>query len=128
MKKWVLMTAFALLCSGEAEAATWIARCNDGQHLQYNQTVGGGGILYLWTTDGVIPGTGTQMAVLTQTSINADTICGTVTGNPTLPGGAPLSQLCANKTKGIVTIKWQSPVPGSAVKEGLFCKANVSVN
>jgi hypothetical protein len=128
MRKLIFLSACVVLCATSADAATWIARCNDGQHLQYNQTVGGGGILYLWTTDGVIPGTGTQMAVLKQTSLSATAICGTVTGNPTLPGGAPLTQLCANKTKGTITIKWQSPIAPAAIKEGLFCKANVTVN
>jgi opacity protein-like surface antigen len=127
MRKLIFLSACVALCATGANAATWIARCNDGQHLQYNQTVGGGGILYLWTTDGVIPGSGTQMAVLKQTSIDANTICGTVTGNPTLAGGAPFSQLCANKTKSTITIKRQSPTGGD-IKEGLFCKATVTVN
>lgn len=128
MRKLIFLSACAVLLATSANAATWIARCNDGQHLQYNQTVDGRGILYLWTTDGVFPGSGTQMAVLTQTSISATAICGTITGNPILPGGAPLTQLCANKTKGTVTIKWQSPVGPVVVKESLFCKANVTVN
>jgi hypothetical protein len=126
MRTVILATAFTALMTTSASAATWIAVCNDGQRLQYNQTVGGAGLLYLTATSGGV-GT-TQMAVMTQTSITASKICGTVNGNSPIPGPIPLSQLCADRAAGIITIKWQSPVPGTTTKEGLFCKATVSIH
>lgn len=126
MRKLFLMTAIAVMTATAADAATWVAICNDGQHLQYNQTVGGSGFLYLSTPGGSIPGTGTQVAPLTQSFYNGTAICGAVPGNGTAPGGAPMTQLCANKSTGIIYIKWQSPT-GGPIKDGTYCKATVKV-
>ena len=126
MRAWILVSALTVMIPTAAQAATWIASCSDGQRLQYNQTVNGKGLLYLTATNGGV-GT-TQMAVLKQISISDSKICGAVEGNPTVSGGAPLSQLCADKLKKEITIKWQSPYTGALVKEGHFCAANVTIN
>ncbi len=128
MRKLFLAAALAATASMAANAATWVAICNDGQHLQYNQTVGENGFLYLSTTGGTIPGSGTQIAPLTQSFYNSIAICGAVPGNGTGAGGVPLSQVCANKSTGLIYIKWQSPVAGTTMKDGNFCKATITIH
>jgi len=126
MRKWLFVSAVLVMVPTAANAATWIASCSDGQRLQYNQTVNGNGLLYLGANSG---GVGlTQMAVLKQISLTDTKICGAVNGNPTVTGGVPLSQLCADKLKKEITIKWQSPAPGTTMKEGHFCAATVTIN
>ena len=128
MRTFLAAAAFAAIIPAAANAATWVAICTDGQNLQYNQTVGGNGFLYLKTTGGTIPGNGTQIAPLNQTFFNGIAICGAVPGNGTGAGGLPLSQVCANKSTGMIYIKWQSPTPGTTMKDAPFCKATVTVH
>ena len=125
MRKLLLLAAIAVAMPVAANATTWVAICNDGQHLQYNQTVGGPGFLYLH--DNPAMNGGIQIARLTQSFYNGIAICGAVIGNGTGAGGVPLTQLCANKDRKIIYIKWQSPQAGVPMKDFTFCQANVRV-
>ena len=122
----LLFTAalLALAAPQMASAATWIASCNDGQKVQYNQIVGSHGDLYFRTASGTY-----QVANTAQDSISADVICGNVTDNVP-PGGPPITQVCADKAKQVIFLKYKNPTsPGSpVVNAGIFCKANVSVH
>ena len=112
----------ALALPQMANAATWIATCNDGQKVQYNQMVGSHGDLYFSTPSGTY-----QVANTTQDSITANVICGHVTDN-VQPG--PVLQVCADKAKKVIYLLHRNPnVPNSPwVNVGTFCKANVFVN
>ncbi len=66
--------ALALIVPSLANAATWIASCNDGKDFQYNQMVGSHGDIYLKTPSGTY-----QVANTAQVSIGPNSICGRVT-------------------------------------------------
>jgi hypothetical protein len=123
MRKFLLVAALAALTPAAANAATWVAVCTDGKNVQYNQTIGGTGFLYLKTDKGIY-----QTARLSQTFFNGTAVCGTVFGNA--PAGAePITQVCANKSRNIIYLKYQNPTkPGSSIQDaGTFCAAKVTV-
>jgi opacity protein-like surface antigen len=123
MRKFLLIAALAASTAAAANATTWIAVCNDGKNVQYNQTEGGVGFLYLKTDKGIY-----QTARLAQTSFDGEAICGTVNANA--PAGAePITQVCMSKSRQIIYLKYKDPsVSGSSVKDaGVFCKATVSI-
>lgn len=111
----------AAVLPSAASAATWVAICSDGQNIQYNQTVGGAGFLYMKTPLGIY-----QVARLNQTFFNSIAICGAVVGNSS---GAPITQVCANMDRKIIYLKYQNPtVAGSPIVDaGTYCKATVVV-
>ena len=123
MRKFLLIAALAALTPAAANAATWVAVCNDGKTIQYNQTIGGTGFLYLKTDKGIY-----QTARLVQTFYNGTAVCGAVHGNAP-PGAEPITQVCANKSRNIIYLKYQDPTkPGSSIVEGgTFCAAKVTV-
>lgn len=126
MRSFILMVAFAALTPVAANAATWVAICNDGQHLQYNQTVGGAGFLYLSN-----PAThGLQIARLDQTVATREMVCGAVTGNSPSGLTPPLTQICINLAAKVIGMAWHDPAhPALPVKEmGAFCKATVTIH
>ena len=123
MRKFLLVVALAASTAAAANATTWVAVCNDGKPVQYNQTVGGVGFLYLKTDKDIY-----QTARLSQTFFNGEAICGTVQANA--PAGAePITQVCMNKSRQIIYLKYKNPsVAGSAVQDaGVFCKATVTI-
>ena len=117
-----LLTAMTVSASAE----TWIAICNDGQRLQYNQTRDGNGFLYLKSSETRGSG-GIQMARLTQTFYNGIAICGTVVGNGIGNTGEPITQLCANKDRGLIYIKYKHPYEPLPIEGKDFCTATVTV-
>jgi hypothetical protein len=123
MRKWIAAAAVAALLPASANAATWIAICNDGKNIQYNQTVGGNGFLYMKTDKGIY-----QVARLTQTFMNGIAICGAVVGNS--PGPNPITQVCANMDRKIIYLKYQNPtVPNPPIEDaGTFCTATVRIS
>ena len=124
MRLLFLAGVLALAIPGMANAATWIAVCNDGQNVQYNQIVGNHGDLYFKTAMGTY-----QVANTAQDSITASVICGHVTDNVP-PGGPAITQVCADRVKKVIFLKYKNPaVPGSPVVDaGVYCKADVSVH
>ncbi len=125
MRKFLLVAAFAALTPVAANAATWVAICNDGQHVQYNHTVGVKGLLYL-----TIPTTTSlQIATLDQTSASRTMVCGAVTGNSPPVLVPPLSQVCINLMTKTINLMWHDPIhPAAPVKDfGAFCKATITI-
>ena len=123
MRKLLLIAAVAALMPAAANAATWVAVCTDGKNLQYNQTIGGVGFIYLKTDKGIY-----QTARLAQTFFNKIVVCGTVYGNA--PAGAePITQVCVNKNRKIIHLRYQDPTkPGTTIQDaGTFCSATVTV-
>ena len=119
MRKFLLCLSFLAATATTAAAETWIAICTDGQNLQYNQTVGGNGFLYL---------KGTQVARLEQTFFNGTAICGTVPGNGTgspATGSNPITQLCANRSRNIGNRIETSREATRALVEGPFALKGV---
>ena len=123
MRKFLFIAALAASTAAAANAATWVATCNDGKNVQYVQTIDGVGFLYLKTDKDFF-----QIARLSQTSFDGSVICGTVDANA--PAGAPsVTQICASKTLQNMTLKYRDPAAAAgAVKDaGLFCAATVTI-
>jgi len=123
MRKLIVAATIAAFLPAAANAATWIAICNDGKNIQYNQTVGGNGFLYMKTDKGIY-----QVARLTQTFMNGIAICGAVVGNST--GANPITQVCANSDRKIIYLKYQNPtLPMPPIVDGgTFCTATVKIS
>ena len=123
MRSFLMAAALALTVPSVGHAQTWIAVCNDGKNLQYNQTVGGAGLLYMRTDAGTY-----QVARMTQSFFNNIAICGAVNGN-TPAGRPPITQICANQSRGIIYMKYQNPTQANAPVEdaGTFCSATVTI-
>jgi len=123
MRQFLLAAAVAVLTAAAANAATWVAVCNDGKNIQYVQTVNGVGFLYLKTVKDAF-----QTARLSQTSLDETTICGTVVASaPT--NSDPVTQICADKSRQNIYLKYKDPTrPGGAVQDaGVFCAATVTI-
>ena len=123
MRKFLLIAALAASTTAAANATTWIAVCKDGKNVQYNQTVGGVGFLYLKTDKDIY-----QTARLSQTFFDGEAICGAVQANA--PAGAePVTQVCTNKSRQVIYLKYKDPtVHGGSVQDaGVFCKAIVTI-
>jgi hypothetical protein len=125
-----LMLCLAMLCATAtgAVAETWIAICTDGQNLQYNQSIGGNGFLYLRGREGAMGGL--QIARLEQSFFNGTAVCGTVPGNgsgSTATGGHPITQLCANRSRKNIYIKYKHPYEDRPFESTVFCDASVEV-
>ena len=123
MRRILIIAALAASTAAAANAATWVAACNDGKNIQYVQTVNGLGFLYLKADKEFY-----QTARLSQTSFDGTTICGTVTANAAA-GAGPVTQICADKTRQIISLKYRDPsASGTAMRDvGVFCAATVTI-
>jgi hypothetical protein len=124
----------AVLCtiavSTLAQAETWIAICNDGKNLQYNQRLNGGGFLYMKVEDAQGKSHTYQIARLQQTFYNRTAICGSVIGNgkgSPATGGHPITQICANKSRENIYVKYKHPTEDRPFASGVYCQATVRV-
>ncbi|WP_455216701.1 hypothetical protein [Kaarinaea lacus] len=128
---WLILTGvLSIGISSNCNAATWIAICNDGQNLQYNQTLNGKGLLYLKVKDSSGKTHTWQIAKLDQTFYNGTAICGTVPGNGVgnaATGSNPVTQVCANKSRKTIYVKYKHPYEVRPFESGVFCNANVTV-
>jgi len=125
-----ILISLSILCmsSAGAVAQTWIAVCNDGQNFQYNQTVDGNGFLYLKGRQQASGGL--QIAPLQQSFFNGTAICGTVRGNGTgsaATGGHPITQICANRSRNNIYIKYKHPTEDRPFESTEFCSADVVI-
>jgi opacity protein-like surface antigen len=124
MRKILYAALVAALMPAAANAATWIAACTDGKNVQYNQTIGGKGVLYLQTTNGDYQG-----ITLAQSSYDGNVVCGTA--DVELPSGAaPFIKACADKAHNIVTLKYKDPTgKGQSIDDRApYCQAAVTVH
>ena len=126
MKK--LLVTLLFLTSYCAFSATWVGICNDGKNIQYNQTEEGRGILYMKVKDDQGRYSTYQMGVLEQTFENGISICGTFVGNANGSFGGPMTQLCMNRSRNIIYVKYQHPYQDQPMKSGVFCNAQVFIN
>lgn len=104
--------------------ATWIAACYDGKTLQYSQTIGGKGFLYLDVGEGDY-----QRIALIQNSYNGNVIC-SVDDSVVPPGGEHFLKVCADATNNIITLKYTDPVKKKLLIDDAapYCKAAVTVH
>lgn len=126
MRNALLCISFLCATASTAAAETWIAICTDGKNLQYNQTVGGNGFLYLKGREQ--NSGGYQIARLEQTFFNGTAICGTVPGNGTgspATGSNPITQVCANRSRNNIYIKYKHPSEERPFESEVFCDARV---
>ena len=115
MRKLILLAALLASTAVAANATTWVATCNDGKNLQYVQTTGAAGYLYLKTAKDYI-----QVARVAQTSATETVVCGAVKGNVDA-GAAALSQICMDKSRQTITLKYQTQDAAE------FCAAAVTI-
>jgi hypothetical protein len=124
----MLFVLVGMMVSTSAFAETWIGQCTDGQRLQFNQTVGGQGSIILKTE--AQPRGGIRVAKLNQTFRNNVAICGTVIGNGygnAATGKNPITQVCMNKSRRIIYLKYKHPYENRPFKSFVFCDASVVV-
>jgi hypothetical protein len=126
MRKLLLAAVLVMTTPVAANAATWIAACTDGQDLQYNQTIGGKGVLYLENADGTY-----QSVALVQNSYNGNVICSVAAAKPQ-PGAAPVVtiEVCADKAHNTITLKYKDPTgTGRSIDDSApYCTAAVTVH
>ena len=128
MKLKSLLLALTVMVSGSAFARTWIAVCKDGKNIQYNQNENGTGFLYMKVKDSNGRMSTYQVARLKKTFDNGVAICGTVLQNGTGNTGTPITQICANRSRGTIYVKYKHPYDASQpMKSGVYCSANVYV-
>ena len=126
----VFSIVLAMAMSSMTYATTWIAICNDGKNIQYNQTLNGSGLLYMKVKDSRGVYQTYQMARLKQTFYNGIAICGTVLKNGTgnsATGRNPITQLCANKSRKTIYVKYKHPYQNKRFESGVFCRADVKI-
>ena len=124
MRRLLLAALVAALMPAAANAATWIAACYDGKNVQYNQTIGGKGVLYLQKDDGNYQG-----IALTQSSYDGNVVCGVASVE--LPSGAaPFIKVCADKAHNSITLKFKVPTgKGPSIDDTApYCGAAVTVH
>ena len=123
MRKLLLAVFLTALTPAAANAATWIAACYDGKNVQYNQTIGGKGVLYLQMDDGNY-----RSVDLVQNSHKKDVVCGVSTDKPP-PGGEPIIKVCADKAHNTITLKYKAPTgQGQSIDDtSPYCSAAVTV-
>jgi len=120
----------AIGISSAAHSATWIASCNDGNNIQYNQTIGGNGLLYMKVRDDNGRMHTWQVARMEQTFYNGTAVCGSVLQNGrgnAASGANPMTQVCANKSRKTIYVKYKHPRENRPFESGVFCKATVTV-
>ena len=129
MRKLALtFVGFMALASASLSAKTWIGICNDGQNIQYNQTENGNGFLYMKVKDARGSSHTYQIARLKQTFKNSVAICGTVIKNGTGSQGLPITQVCMNRSRKNIYVKYKHPYEANrAIKSGTFCGARVRI-
>jgi hypothetical protein len=130
MKLKSLLLAASVMISGSALAKTWLAVCKDGKNIQFNQSdsANGNGFLYMKVKDSNGRMNTYQVARLKRTFYNGVAICGTVLQNGTGNTGTPITQICANKSRGTIYVKYKHPYDASQpMKSGIYCSANVYI-
>lgn len=131
--KQIAATAVALMAAvtvPSANAETWTATCMGAQHVQYQQMKDGPGKLIVQVESGDGSKHQWQIARLVQTFYNGTAICGEVLengrGNPDT-GQHPISQLCTNRSRKTIYVKYKDPLNKGPFKSGVYCKAFVKV-
>lgn len=129
MNRAMIILLLTMVAVASASAETWVAICNDGQRLQYNQVRGGEGSLILQPKPGFARGAqgGLVVARLRQTFAKGDLICGTVKGSATGRDGYPVTQICANKRQRSLFIRYKHPYEDKPLEGMAFCDADVTI-
>ena len=120
----------SLVIGSAAHSTTWTATCIDGKNIQYNQTMNGNGFLYMKVIDSRGRMHIWQIAKLKQTFYNGTAICGRVMSNSRgnkATGGHPITQLCANKSRQTIYVKYKHPYEEKPFESGEFCSAKVII-
>ena len=126
----IIMSLLSIGISTAAHSATWIASCSDGKNIQYNQTIGGNGLLYMKVRDDKGRMHTWQIAKMEQTFYNGTAVCASVLQNGrgnAAAGGKPITQICANKSRKTLYVKYKHPYEDRPFDSGVYCKATVTV-
>ena len=124
MRKLLFAAAMLAFAPASASAQTWIAACTDGKDLQYNQTIGGKGFLYLQMGNGDYQG-----IPLIQESADAKMVCSAVDDHPK-PGAAHYLKVCADISENTITLTYKDPTGKEPPIDGSapYCKAAVTIH
>jgi len=128
MNKITILLAIFLSSTSVFAGERWVAKCKDDKSIHYVQNYKGIGHLFM---DVETP-TGINklfpIATLKQSKSTTISICGVVLGNPD-PQDNPISQVCMNRDRQIIYIKFNNPNQNGSniVEEGKFCEADVKV-
>jgi hypothetical protein len=113
----------ALLAMQAARADIWVSTCT-ARDLQYNQTIGGKGIVHIGNGDGTY-----QSVRLTQTFYDGTSVCGTTDTGQQEPF-IPLAEICASRSRDSIYVLTK-PAKGKdqsgAMTETPFCRAQITV-
>jgi hypothetical protein len=124
MRELLLAAALTAAMPAAANAATWIAACYDGKNLQYNQTIGGKGVIYLEMANGNFQSMG-----LVQNSYDGNVVC-SVADTKSPPGAELFIKVCADKAHNTITLKYKDPTgKGQSIDDAApYCQAAVTVH
>ncbi len=122
----ILVTLILLLSSQALWAERWIAKCSDGQHISYMQNHNGTGYLFTQVTTPFGKNEAFPIATLQYSSKTAVSICGQILGNKD-PKGQAIAQVCMNRDRQIIYIKFNHPRDNNGIQEGEFCKASIDI-
>jgi len=129
MKFLRFLAVLSFLSASQLYGETWIAICKDGKNIQYNQTKDGTGYLYMKVKDADNKISTYQIARLEQNFYNGIAICGSVLENSKGNDGNPITQICMNKSRQTIYVKYDHPSNDEEpIKSGVFCDATVWVN
>lgn len=122
-----IFIVLALLISHQALATErWVAKCSNDQQIHYVQKYKGAGYLFMQVKTPFGEYKTFPMATLQYSTSTSVSICGVVLGNKD-PKGQAISQICMNRDRNIIYMKFNHPQDNKGIQEGEFCKASVSV-
>jgi len=126
MRNKILIVLALLLSSNTVLAERWVAKCTDGKAIHYVQKYKGAGYLFMEVKSPFGERKMFPMATLQQSTSNSVSICGVVLGNKD-PQQKPIAQICMNRDRQIIYMKFDHPQNNKGLQEGEFCKASVNV-
>ena len=122
-----ILIVLILLISHQAFASErWIAKCNDDRAIHYVQKYKGAGYLFMQVKTPLGEYKMFPMVTLQYSTSTSVSICGVILGNKD-PLGQSIAQLCMNRDRQIIYMKFDHPQDNKGIQEGEFCKATVNV-
>lgn len=126
MKKMILLLAILIISQTALATERWIAKCTDGKNVHYVQNYKGVGHLFVEVESPFGDNKILPIATLKQSKSTSVSICGVVQGNKD-PEGKPISQVCMNRDRQIIYVKFNHPTRNEPIQDGKFCDAEVKV-
>ena len=126
MKEIIILLAVTFFSQTAFAGERWVAKCTDGKNIHYVQKYKGVGHLFMEVESPFGRSEIFPIATLKQSKSTPISICGVVQGNQD-PQGQPISQICMNRDRQIIYMKFDHPKQAGPIQDGVFCKADVKV-